>query len=308
MSAKWKGWEYRILGENQPVEKTARLLKRSENEVKQRIDWVREGTLCDWYGRHRCDGSPRFHRPLLALARRICRSNFAGLRLEPGDIVNRVVRVLRYCFRTFRKSAGNCRLPVQKRFIGWFRYWFRGFLRKELQRRRQKEKKHPRLRFHPDLSDVPAPEADTGGPGEDYRTWSQFLLQEALATMPSRARTFIERRFGNGEGVNVIATDLGLSPKTLSNLYALPMTAGMVKAAVAKVIRALPARHLAPLLAHLIEEVGLTVTQAARLLCVQEAVFDEPLWLIRHGVIPVLKREEAMKLVREGAAQFQLAS
>jgi hypothetical protein len=53
MKRDWKAWEYRVLNEHCNIEKTARLLGRSIEEVNKKINQVCQGTFEGWYVRRR---------------------------------------------------------------------------------------------------------------------------------------------------------------------------------------------------------------------------------------------------------------
>jgi hypothetical protein len=297
VSRPWKGWEYRVLKEHNPVEKAARLLDRSIEEVRRATRKL-QATWDDWYRWRRwecgCHGSPESPRRALRLGERICRDDFPALVREDGW-ERYVFEALDDTLVRFDPARGRQDLPVQERFIQCFCVWLRQRLKKESQRRGGRA-----LRSISPEALVRRPHSHHHGDvAEMYEWWSRMLFQRALPRLDRRARTCIDLRL-QGKAERDIAKRLGVSRKTLSNCYSSTRVVELMRRAVRGLVLDLPADRLWALVGHLLDEGDLSLGQVTRLLCVAEPDLQRRLEAAQDGQSTGLDREEAVWLL--GAA------
>jgi hypothetical protein len=72
----------------------------------------------------------------------------------------------------------------------------------------------------------------------------------------------------------------------------------IVQRAVRRLVQSLSVGNLRLIVAHLVQEVGLTDTQVSRLLCTPADLLEGVLWSARMAPVQVLERDQAMSLVR----------
>ena len=111
MTRSWKGWEYRVLSERLPAEKTAWLLDRPVAEVETKDRQVWQATMDDWYRHHRCPGSPRDPRGLVRLATKVMKRDFSRL-VDKYGVLYFVWKVLRHTFAKFDPRRGDQSVPL----------------------------------------------------------------------------------------------------------------------------------------------------------------------------------------------------
>jgi RNA polymerase sigma factor (sigma-70 family) len=294
VSRPWKGWEYRLLKEHNPVEKAARLLDRSIEEVRQATRKL-QATWDDWYRWRRwecgCHGSPESPRRALRLGARICQKDFPALVREDGW-ERYVFEALDDTLVRFDPARGRQDVPVQERFIQCFCVWLRQRLKKASRRRRGRSippeaiARRRQPHHHSDMA-------------ERYEWWSRLLFQRALPRLDRRARTCIDLRL-QGKAERDIAKRLGVNRKTLSNRYSSTRVVELVRRAVRGLVLDLPAERLRALVCYLLDEGDLSLGQVTRLLCVAEAELQRRLEAAQDGESTGLDREEAVWLL--GAA------
>jgi hypothetical protein len=304
MSKGWKAWEYRVLAENQTVEKTARLLKRDVGEVADKVNRHCQATFGGWYARRRlgcstdtppaytgmpCLGSPESPKGMLRLARRMAEEDFEGV-FADEEVECHALNVLDYCIRDFDPNQGDQSISVQARFVKRFRHWLKMRLTKEAERRGR-----PKAGSS---TGVPVPKPATeDGAQKEYNLWARHLYQHALRRLDERTRAYVELRLG-GSKVGDIAEALGVAPKTVSNHYGERKLVRLLRQEVEQMVLDLPVGHLQGVVAHLLHEVGLTADQVGHLLCVPPSALAGPLRAVqRGGGRPVLDLEGALGLL-----------
>lgn len=255
----WSAREYRILKKCFWDDKTARLLGRSENEVFDKVRRECDTTFSSWYRRHSriCPGAPDDARVVLQLAHKICRENFFDV-IDPDEVENIAIGVLGYCFATFYPEKGKSTITPAKRFLKWFRHFFRLRVLKIARRLRQKASKRRSV-------ELSCPRADHDELRDEYTRLSRNLLQMVLDQLSPTARTCIELRLA-GAKTSIIAQEGGLAPKTVSNMYSQQAITDLVRKHVREIVCRWPQDQLRRFLAHL-GEVGLSAGQVSNLLC-----------------------------------------
>ncbi len=126
-----------------------------------------------------------------------------------------------------------------------------------------------------------------------YERWSRHLLNVASERLEPDARLYVQMK-RQGATVREIAKAVGLSEKTLWNKFGGPKLAGMVRKAVRQMVLELPVYERRLLDRHLVEEAGLSVDQAQRLLGVPISV-DES--------VPVLEEDALLRKLDWGDGQ-----
>jgi hypothetical protein len=267
MTGECRPWEYLVLAENHAVEKTALLLHRDPDEVRKTMESVYEGNFPSWYRRNRCPGSPDDPRAAWRLAKKIVREDFPRLFEQEGELLWPVVRVLEYCFRSFRPDAGPQTRPVQLRFLSRFRYYLKLYLIEAAKRRRKREAKRPPVRLLREEAWERLSQTLVETAEDQYATWQAVLYREVLLRLDPRTCTYLELRLA-GMSVADIARRLGVSAKTTSNLFGKKRLVKRMQRAVAHIVLGLPAEDRNSVVRFFLDEEGFSVEQVERLLCV----------------------------------------
>jgi RNA polymerase sigma factor (sigma-70 family) len=288
----WEPWEYRVLGEGHDPEKTARLLKRDENEVLLKIRGYCESTFEGWYARERCPGSPESPRRILALAETVWRLDYAES-LPDEDVTDWTFKVLHFCFRLFDPARGPQEVPAHDKFINFFKYWFRRRLR---DKKCEAAARRRRTVCFSDLAEGEPPVADRSRRGEFY-AWSRRLLHKASPRLDRRMRRVIELRYLRGLGVAETSEHLGRSPKTVSNNYSLMKIVEAVRKQVNAVVLRLPPANLEGIVYYLHYEVGFGEREIAELLCVPRPTVAATLAGVCDRILSGMSRERAFELL-----------
>jgi hypothetical protein len=285
----WQAWEYRLLHEGNGIEKTARLLHRTTDDVR-----AHETTWGDWYRRlrqdYRCTAAPENPRRLLRLAAKICCQDFPALDWTEGW-QRFAYETLAVALRRFNPARGNQDTPVRQRFVTCFRIWLRQRMKKACRRRRA-----GRLLSPDALTRHPHPPRSDGHLTDEYDWWSWTLFQKARTRLDPRARVCLDLRL-QGVGDRKIAARLGISPKTLSNCYSYRRIVELVRREVRRMVLGLPTEDLLAVVFHLLVDVGFSLGQVARLMCVEDEELRRRLGSARAGRIQGLEPEDAVRLL-----------
>jgi hypothetical protein len=303
VDARWDALEYQVLWEDRPVEDAARLLGRDQEEgaLKARLFW--EADFAGWYARNRCRYSPRKGGPLLRLARRIAAQDFGKVVAEDPDVLCQVCRALLEAFRRFDPAKGQASVPVNTRFVWFFRRQFKrqmAWRGRQLRERRERVRAVLRGRYGPGApcerrgrgEACDAPEE-----AEDFCWWATRMLELALQRLGPPVDTVVRLRL-EGESVQEVARRVGLSPKRLSNGYSETRLVELIQHEVRAAMLDLPEERLRGLVGHLVLEACLSRSQVEGLLCLRA---DEMAGVLRtvlrqRGSAPC--RQEALRLLQ----------
>jgi AraC-like DNA-binding protein len=178
-----------------------------------------------------------------------------------------VVRVLNYCFRSFRLDAGPQTRPARHRFLSRFRFYLKLYLHKESQRRSERKAKRLSIRLLPEEGWKRLSQTEVEPVDDEYETWWAYLYRQALLRLDTRTCKYLKLRL-SGLRVTDIAQRLGLSPKTTSNLYGKKRLVERMRQEVADIVLGLPAEERNAVVRFFLDEEDFTIEQVERLLCV----------------------------------------
>lgn len=298
MTRKWEGWEYAILSQSIEIGEKAAHLGRSEEEVARQFDRDYTGTLASWYRYKRSPGSPPEVSGIVEAASRLLNTKFPEL-LDEQCVETYVFEVLNEVFQYFDPKRGNPRVPVERRFMKVFLNQLRRRLnRHSLRLKVRKKRLMPRLPERPERTSCQDEEA--------FNFWAHQLFWKAVQRLPRKVRRCIEMRC-EGRSSQEIARVIGVTAKTVANVYHLRGLAEMVKHEVRGMVLELPGRHLRLVVAHLLFGEELSQTQAERLLCVPGWVMDGAARAVEKENTPVVGREQALQLVGGGLREDRVA-
>lgn len=233
---------------------------RENNKTGYSGESANPTTFRDWYSLNRCPGSPRDPTALIGLAQRIARRDFRD-EIDPASVENRTIRTLESCFVRFDPCKGNQSVPVKRRFVKHFAYWFARGLKDAVRDERPNRAKSTR-RYLGQL---------TGGSykreSDLYREWSRFLFGEALLRVDRTTRQFVRLHVLERRTLEEVGRVLAMSERTLSRRYGGRKLAEIFQREVGKMVLSIPTEKVERLVYTLYFEDEFSKDEVARLLC-----------------------------------------
>jgi hypothetical protein len=228
----------------------------------------------------------------MTLAKKIAREDYRDLYEQEGELLLPVIRVLDYCFRSFRPDMGPQTRPAWRRFLSRFRFYLKLRLNKDARRRRQRRSKQPRMKPLPDNGWKRLRKTKAAAADDEYETWCAYLYRQALLRLDPRTCSYINLRLA-GECVEDIARRFGLSAKTVSNLFGRKQLVRRIRQAVAGLVLGLPVKERHAIANYFLHEEEFSIEQVERLLCLPYAELANGL----EGRVRALEPEQVRDLL-----------
>jgi RNA polymerase sigma factor (sigma-70 family) len=214
---------------------------------------------------------------------RLARRAAAEPESRKADLWHTLNGVLQHCMREYDPAKGG--------FHPFFERTLRQMLRRDHARSRMnlpyRRPWDPKAEAHWVRRAVLA-DRDQSKAYRCFDRWAVRLVDRAVPRLDPQAQVFVRMYYQEQRTHEEVADVLGLAPSTVRKRFSEDRVAGLLKAAVRKVVLALPAEHLVLLTRHLTEWARLSVPQVRDLLHGVLAVDDTAVVLSEHEMVAAL--------------------
>jgi hypothetical protein len=215
----------------------------------------------EWYGGHRCPGSPRNPIRVFNLARRIAEEDFQEL-IEQDEVESLVIATLTVCFARFNPARGDQDIPEVDRFLRFFRHSFRRKLKDLAKDRVSRGRPKATLRYVHWKGGL----SHSTRKDDIFADWAWFLFEQALRRLNREAQEYVKYRYRDGLTVEETASRMGVSRGQL-RVYGGDGLARILRDEIGVMVKEVPEEDLGRLVYSFYYEDGFDEDEIASLFC-----------------------------------------